>query len=205
MNFLGRIYRKVREVGFKNCLYGALLSEKYKRMQKIYGFETWHLSPYEWREYLQKTASYINMHNAKKVVDIGCGLGDLLRHINADIKIGIDIHEEVITAARALNDKVITYRVGSFNDITGEKDIDYMITLNFTHGGTEKVWNELYHAVARKNDIRHFIVDTVPENGPSHFLNFSEILPKSYKMIERMGPFLGGRHIEVWGKSSNKS
>ena len=143
---------------------------------------------------------YVNMHNAKKVVDIGCGLGDLLRHIDADIKIGIDLHEEVITAAKTLNDKAITYKVGSFNDITGEKDIDYLITLNFTHGGTEKVWKESYHAIARENDIRHFIVDTVPENGPTHFLNYSEILPENYKMIERMGPFLGGRHVEVWAK-----
>lgn len=203
MSFLRRICRKMKEVGFRNCLRGALQCKKYKKLQTIYGFETWHLSPYEWREYLQKTASYINMYNAKKVVDIGCGLGDLLRHINADTKIGIDIHEEVITAARTLNDKDITYRVGSFNDITGENDIDYLITLNFTHGGTEEVWKESYHAIAQKNEIRHFIVDTVPDNGPSHFLNYSEILPKDYKMIERMGPFLGGRYIEVWEKTND--
>lgn len=200
MRIFGRIRRKVSEVGFKNCVRGIILRERYKIMQKKYGFETWHFSPYEWREYLQKTASYINVHNVKKVVDIGCGLGGLLQHIEADTKIGLDIHEEVILAAKALNGRTITYRVGSFNEVIGEGEIDYLITLGFTHGGTEETWKEPYHIIAQKNDIRHFVVDTVPEDGPSHFLNYREILPENYVMIDRMGPFLGGRCVEIWKK-----
>lgn len=200
MGIFGRVYKKVKEVGFKNCIRGAVLRERYKRLQKKYGFDTWHLSPYEWKEYLQKTAAYINAHQAKKVVDIGCGLGGLLQHIEAPKKIGMDIHEDVILAARELGDKSIIYRVGSFNEVVGEECIDYLITLNFTHGGTEETWKEDYHMIADKNDIRHFVVDTVPEDGPSHFLNYRNILPENYVMIERMGPFLGGRCIEIWEK-----
>lgn len=200
MSVFGRVHKKVQEVGLKNCMWGAVLRLKYKRLQKKYGFDTWHFSPYEWREYLQKTAAYINMHQAKKVVDIGCGLGGLLRHIKAPMKIGMDIYEDVILAAGDLGDKSTIYRVGSFGEVIGEEDIDYLITLNFTHGGTEETWKEAYHMIAAKNDIRHFVVDTVPEDGPSHFLNYRNILPENYVMTERMGPFLGGRCIEVWEK-----
>lgn len=200
MRVFERIRRKVKEVGLINCVKGAVLRERYKKLQKKYGFDTWHFSPYEWREYLQKTALYINAHDAKKVVDIGCGLGLLLQHVEADTRIGMDIHEEVIMAAKELSGKTITYRVGSFSEIIGEEGIDYLITLGFTHGGTEQIWKELYHTIANKNDIRHFIVDTVPEDGPSHFLNYREILPDNYIMIDRMGPFLGGRCVEIWEK-----
>ena len=198
MGYIGRIIRKTQEVGVKNCAMGALLRLKYIKMHKKYGFDQWHFKPYEWSEYLQKTALYINSHGAAKVVDIGCGLGGLLNHINAASKIGIDIHEEVIAAAKALNDKSVIYRVGSFSDVIGEKNIDYLITLNFTHGGTEKTWKEPYHIIAEKNDIRNFVVDTVSEDGPSHFLDYSKILPPNYTMVERMGPFLGGRCVEIW-------
>lgn len=203
MGIIGRIVKKTKEVGVKNCIKGAVLRQKYIRMQKKYGFEEWHFSPYEWREYLQKTAAYINLHDAEKVIDIGCGLGGLLSHINAASKIGLDIHEEVIMAARALNNESITYRVGSFSEVIGEKNVDYLITLGFTHGGTEETWKEPYHTIAEKNDIRNFVVDTVPEDGPSHYLDYSKILPKNYVMVDRMGPFLGGRCVEVWEKQLN--
>ena len=200
MSILGRVQKKIKEVGFKNCIWGVVIRERYKKLQKKYGFDTWHLSPYEWREYTQKTAAYINVHCADKVVDIGCGLGGLLRHINASTKIGMDIHEDVIQAARELSDESIAYKVGSFDELVGEEGIDYVITLGFTHGGTEETWKGSYHNVAQKNDIRHFVVDTVPEDGPSHFLNYRDILPENYVMTDRMGPFLGGRCIEIWEK-----
>lgn len=200
MGIIRRIWKKTKEVGVKNCLLGAIFRMKYIRMQKRYGFETWHFSPYEWRKYLQETASYINAHNAETVVDIGCGLGGLLKHVTAGTKIGFDIHKEVILAARELNDKSVVYNVGSFSEVDMEKTIDYLITLGFTHGGTEKTWRTPYHAIAERNNIQHFIVDTVPEDGPSHFLDYSKILPENYTLIERMGPFLGGRCVEIWEK-----
>lgn len=200
MNVIRRICKKTKEVGMKNCALGAVLSVKYMIMQKKYQFDAWHFSPYEWRKYLQETAAYINKQGAKKVIDIGCGLGGLLQHINADEKIGVDIHKEVILAARKLCNDSTEYRVGSFNDVTGENIIDYLITFGFTHGGTEKTWIEPYHTIAEKNDVRHFVVDTVPEDGPSHFLDYSKIIPENYRLIDKMGPFLGGRCVEVWKK-----
>lgn len=204
MKILVRIWKKTKEVGFLNCLTGAILRLRYQKAQKKYGFDKWHFSPYEWKKNLQETAKYINANNAETVVDIGCGLGGLLKHINAPVKIGIDIHEEVILAAKELNGESIKYRVGSFDDVIHEVDrekaIDYLITFGFTHGGTEKTWITPYHTVAKKNDIKHFIVDTMPEDGTSHHLDYSKILPENYTLIERMGPFLGGRCVEVWEK-----
>lgn len=192
--------RKIKEVGFKNVVIGGIKKMKYMQLMKKYHFDTWHLNPYEWKEYAQICVRYVNARNCNTVVDIGCGLGEILQHIKADKKLGLDLGEEVLMAARELHGGEIDFKAGSFGELT-EKPIDYLITLNFMHGRSETEWRELYRAAAVQNDVRHFVVDTVPDKafGPStHCLDWSKILPDNYKRIERFGPLLSGRHIEVW-------
>lgn len=198
-----KVIRKIKEVGLKNVIVGGLKRIKHGKLIRKYHFESWHLSPYEWKEYAQACANYINAHDCKTIVDIGCGLGGILRHVRAERKIGIDLHEEVILAARELSDGTITYKTGSFDALT-EKPIDYLVTLNFMHGGTEATWTKPYHTAAEQNDVRHFIVDTVPAEGGSHLLDWRKILPEDYQRVERLGPFLSGRYVEVWEKQSGK-
>ncbi|MDE7021148.1 MAG: class I SAM-dependent methyltransferase [Lachnospiraceae bacterium] len=195
-----KLIRKIKEVGLKNVLVGGWKRIKYGKLIKKYHFDSWHLSPYEWKEYAQACVNYINADNGRTVVDIGCGLGGILQHVKAEKRIGLDLHEEVILAARELNDKTITWRTGSFDALV-EKPVDYLVTLNFMHGGTEETWREPYHTAAKRNDVRRFIVDTVPEGGGSHFLHWDKILPDNYRRAERLGPFLSGRYVEIWEKT----
>lgn len=195
-----KMIRKLKEVGFKNVLVGGVKKVRYMQMINKYHFDPWHLSPYEWKEYAQACVRYLNTQNCKTVVDIGCGLGEILRQIKADKKIGLDLQEEVIMAARELNGGKIDFLAGSFGELT-EHPIDYLITLNFMHGRTEEEWAETYHTAAVQNDVAHFVVDTVPEKvfGPAtHSLDRGKILPDNYKRVERLGPFLSGRYVEVW-------
>lgn len=195
------LVRKIGEVGIGNCILGGMKRERYKILHKKYQFDSWHISPYEFKKYLQDTAAYVNANKANVVVDVGCGLGELLQHINAGIKVGFDIHEEPVRAARMLNKGNVIYNVGSLDEVNLEEPIDYLITLGFMHGSTEETWKPCYHNAAKRNDIRHFIVDTVPEGYENaHYLDFSKILPEDYKLVDKMGPFLGGRFIEVYGK-----
>ncbi len=125
----------------------------------------------------------------------------MLRHINAGDRIGYDLGEEPIQAARVLSKGDIKFYVGSFDEVNLEKTIDYLITLGFTHGSSEETWKSCYYGVAIRNDIRHFVVDTVPEGWDgAHHLDYSLILPENYKLIDTMGPFLGGRVVEVYEK-----
>lgn len=126
----------------------------------------------------------------------------MLRHTNAEVRIGFDIHEEAIEAAKILSKGNIIFHTGSFDEVNIKEPIDYLITLGFMHGSTEETWASCYHDIARRNEIKHFIIDTVPEEGGSHFLDFNKILPDDYKLIDKMGPFLGGRFIEVYEKEN---
>lgn len=198
--------KKVEEVGIINCMLGGIKRGRYKKLCKKYHFDSWHVSPYELRKYVQVTAAYVNSKNPDTVVDIGCGLGEMLRHINSEKRIGFDIHEETIKVARMLSKGDITFCVGSFDEVNVEGPIDYLITLNFMHGGTERTWRSCYHNIAERNEIRHFIIDTVPEGyDGANYLDFGIILPDDYKLIDKMGPFSGGRFVEVYRKAGSES
>ena len=192
-----KIIRKIEEVGLKNVIVGTIKRIKYEQLIRKYHFDPWHLSPYEWRKYIQECVRYINNHDCKTVVDIGCGLGGLLQHVKADKKIGMDEREEVIRAARELSDGTVTLVTGSFDEVT-EKPVDYLVTLGFMHGSPEPTWTRPYRLVAERNDVRNFIVDTIPPKGEGYLLDWGKILPENYRRIEQLGPFLSGRYIEVW-------
>ena len=183
-----------------NCVKGFCQKKKYKKLQEVYRFDPWHISAYELRKYLQDVAGYISSKKPDVVVDIGCGLGDMLRHTDAKVKIGMDIHDDVLEAAMTL-DGDIQYIQGSFEELKVEGPIDYVTSFGFMHGGTDERWSIPYQSAAENNDIRHFIVDVYPEDGTTHQLHFENILPDNYKKIEQMGPYLGGRIIEVYEKT----
>lgn len=196
---------KIREVGLKNCIVGVMKREKYKKLQKQYQFDEWHIGPYELREYVQSVKKYIEDKEADVVVDIGCGLGELLRHLSGvKSRIGYDESKEVIQAAEILRGgQNISYCVGSFNHVNLKEEIDFLVTLNFMHGSKEDIWKSAYHTVASSNHIKNIVVDVVTSHdGNSYMLDFTKILPEEYKLVDRMGPFLGGRYIEIYSKES---
>lgn len=198
-----RLSERIKEVGFFCCIFGLIKRERYKMLQKKYGFALWHISPYELREYLQQVSDYIRNAEAQVVVDIGCGLGELLRSLDGvQTRIGYDIDCNVIEAARSLGGD-IRFVQGSFSEVKLKQPIDFLVTLNFMHGSQEKVWRLPYHEIAAENDIRYFVVDTLTGREEGFSLDFSRILPENYERVSRMGPFRNGRYVEVYAKKNN--
>ena len=198
---MNKILRKLKEVGILNLIIGIIKIPYFKLLQKFFHFESWHISPYELREYVQIVAKYVNSHNAKYVVDIGCGLGELIRHINAPKRIGIDIEKENINTAKYLHRRTnIEFKNGSFDDLGTKQEIDYLITLNFMHGSPHQTWQPAYHKICKNNNIKHIIVDSTKPDDNSYFHDFSLILPSEYKKCDQFGPLLGGRYIWVYEK-----
>lgn len=189
------------QVGIKNTISGAIKKKKYDRLQKQYGFYEWNRSPFELREYIQAAADIIDKGKPDVVVDIGCGLGELLRHINAEQKIGVDLDEKSITVAKLLDKSgKINFLVGSFGEIRKIK-ADYAVTLNFMGGQKTDYWRPYYREFLTINDIRRIVVDVLPETNGNYHHDFSQILPKNYKLIIDKGPFMAGRHIQIFEKS----
>ena len=205
-NSVQKLFAKVKEVGLRNTIVGVFRRCKYKRLQKKYGFYTWHISPYELRGYAIAVANYVskNADCNKEIVDMGCGLGEILRHIKTDsYKLGYDPDPVIIDCAKQLNkDSRCEYEVAGLGDFGKDHDVDYFITLGFMHGALEETWYEPYHKIASENNIEHFIVDVCKEGfDGAHALNFAKILPNNYSLETRLGPFLSGRYVEIYKKN----
>ncbi len=199
---------KIREVGLKNTLKGTIKRAYFQRLQKRFGFHPWHISPYELRKYAQVTVEYVNscvrlFDREEEVVDIGCGLGEIIRRINHEgCKTGLDLSENAIAAAKFLDRKhTVNYVVGSFDELGKGRKIACLITLGFMQGGTTDTWREPYGKITAENDIKRIIVDVLPENeeAEQHTVDFNEILD-GYRQERQIGPLLGDRYVKVFVK-----
>jgi len=162
-----------------NCLFDAFFL---KVLKFVYKFDNWHsLSSVNCRRYKSQLISKINllsqMENLVTVVEIGCGLGDLLSNINANNKYGFDIDYGVIKASKFLH-KDIIFLNGSFVETCEipENQIDLLILVNWTHNlSLEEISNEVNHILISKQ-VNFILVDEVLVNtfGYKFFHNFSD-------------------------------
>jgi len=203
-----KVIAKIKEVGLLNTIVGTIKREYYKKLQKQYGFYEWHISPYELREYAQVVAKYVNKSDCGNglIVDVGCGLGEVIANIDKDNRVGYDLDNTVIELAPSVHKREkVVFRTGSFEELCSDYEkgtkIAYLITLAFMQGSTEDKWRDIYHKVAEHFDVEHFIIDTHKEGvNNAHRLDFSKILPADYVLKEKMGPYLSERFIEVYRK-----
>jgi cyclopropane fatty-acyl-phospholipid synthase-like methyltransferase len=82
-------------------------------LYKIFKFDKWHLSTFQERSYAKSIVSYLNVNASSKrlsMVEIGCGLGDIIRRIKIKNKLGLDVDEKALKAA-----KLISYLQVKFN------------------------------------------------------------------------------------------
>jgi hypothetical protein len=107
--------------------YLSLLRSKYK-------FDPWHVTGnINCRVYKHQVLEVVKSLGAiSGVVEIGCGLGDLVSNIETNERIGIDADDNVIKAAEYLNGKKCKFISGSFED-AGEYQADLLIMVNWIH------------------------------------------------------------------------
>ena len=76
-------------------------------------------------DYLENFISFVAPEN-KRVLEIGCGTGDLLFKLNSSCSLGVDISEKMIELARQKNSNPkIEFKAGTIDDVEGL--FDYII------------------------------------------------------------------------------
>lgn len=184
-HYLKHFLGKIKEVGLKNTVIGFGRRIKLEKICKRYGLDTWHKSPYELRLYAQMAAGCANELGVNCVVEVGCGLGEILRHVKAERKYGYDIDSNVIEAAKSLTQdskgKTLFY-VGELKDVA-VADADCLITISWMHYVPESYLKEAYKIALEQNDIQYVIVDVKDMENKKR--NFSKILPPSYHCVSR--------------------
>ena len=89
-------YRQIQANGGLLIFVKGLLKRPYYWfLQRLFHFDKWHTMPIEHRPYALELCRYINelieKERLENVVEIGCGLGEILARIKAGQKTGFDV------------------------------------------------------------------------------------------------------------------
>ncbi len=175
MSFFQKLWDKFSLLGFKGTICCATSRLYMYIMHRQFGFEEWHATaPFCCRPYKKKVVSIIKSLNSNGVVEIGCGLGDIGRNLQEPNKLhyfGIDQDSKVIDAARYLarNEKLITFKRGSFEDIkTLSSDrFDTLLLLNWPHNIDKK---SLVNMITSNltNNIQYLLIDGIKQQSSGY-------------------------------------
>ena len=191
-------FRKSNELkeygGFKSFLKGSLRFLFNWYLVKGYDIGSWHKNPIYWMPYRLEVINQLNNlirkenKNNMAIVEIGCGLGEILREYKnnkndrTSIKFyGFDINEKVINVAKKL-DKEIIFKVGTFDSVVKipEKTIDILIMIGFLHCLSEENVIDYFKLLMKNKTIRYIILDERNHNFDKILNNYNLIYSKRF-------------------------
>ena len=153
-------------------------------LMRIFKFDAWHVSTIASRPYCVDLAKIINNNISinHTVVEVGCGLGEMLASINCMHRYGIDTSTEVLKAAKL---KYLFRRIefieGSFDSVQN-MEIDYLIAVNFLHDFSPEQVQKWIVKFLSKNNVKNIILDELSDDNYFCLHNWDSILPKEYKL-----------------------
>jgi SAM-dependent methyltransferase len=141
-------------------------------LRLIFGFDSWHASaPFSCRPYKGIVVGLANALQPSIVVEIGCGLGDIISRVAAIERFGIDADSKVIRAARFLHpgrgrwihgDEYCIQEV-----VAPGRTIDCLIMVNWIHTLSPERLSELLLPVLPRT--RYLILDAIDADGPPSY------------------------------------
>ena len=123
------------------------------------GFHEWHIEPVNFRKYGIYIIDYLNKDEMNLVIEVGCGIGEIIGNCRAKERRGYDIERCVIEAAKKVYRKTQFY-VGSMENIRNLK-IDCLITVNWIHSMETDELISLYLDALKNNQIKEIILDVI--------------------------------------------
>ena len=189
-SIFSRLVKQIKVVGFSNFLISLLKRTFFFLLRFKYKFNSWHgSSPLESTPYKLQVIDLVNSYNPSTVVEIGCGLGEILSKINSDCRIGIDYDLAVIEAATFLNKKNIEFIHHNFEFIENINlninKSDFLLMINWTH---EIKWEVIEKNLKKFHScfkVKYLLIDIIKEGNDGYpFIHTRENLSKLGKIIK---------------------
>lgn len=189
---------RIRKIWYCNeYIVGGIKQKYFMILMRKYQFEEWHVLPINFRPYAIRIVDYLNEQKTGRVVEIGCGLGEIIGNINTHERLGYDIDSRVILAAKKIYRKVV-FHTGSFEDVKNQK-VDYLITVNFIHNIPPEELREKYLGLIENNEIKHIILDVVYGKGYKYKHDVKELFCGSgYKVKKRLSRDCAAQNGSRW-------
>ncbi len=199
-------FRKLFKIGIYNALTGLYKRYiYYKIMQKIFKFAPWHVgNPYELsdeRDYKKRIVEELNQLNLDTVVELGCGLGEIIKRIKATRKYGIDIDDKAIAFAARHNTKGVIFKNGSFRDVLtlGIKKIDCLIMVNWTFSIEPEILKKEMDNLIGNLDITYIVTESIAYEC---YHNWDELIGGHYQCIKTISDLRRGEILKFYKKIS---
>lgn len=146
-------------------------------LARIYKFHPWHAeSPTSARPYRHIVAQIVNELNPKSVVEVGCGLGEILIRIRAFEIHGYDIDKGVIRAARFLHGNKVIFSHGDLTTVSLQH-IDVLILINWIHEISPVTLEE--QLVPLLPRTQYLLLDALDPEEPGYKHNFEFLASKA--------------------------
>ncbi|ACZ89216.1 hypothetical protein Aros01_07414 [Streptosporangium roseum] len=134
-----------------------------------YGADKWHLRGFHTTNY-KKVAVALAREvpgSSRVVVEVGCGLGDIVSRVKADKKFGYDVDSATISCARLLGRlrrPDTSYRVGSFDSLVHLEceSIDLLIAMGWLHYMPDEWIEENLRSLLKNKPVQYIMVDEFP-------------------------------------------
>ncbi len=168
----------------------------------VFGFDHWHVSPLTERPYAQDIITYCNARSKRAViVEIGCGLGDIIRNVDYQRRFGYDVDSRVLKAARFMTRRKrrqTEYATFSFPESTLEKRADVIILVNWIHHIEPSVLKEQLSEYFSNNLLTDgcLIIDTVGDREYTHNHNIDFLISGLKCELIKIGDYK--RQREIW-------
>jgi SAM-dependent methyltransferase len=172
-------------------------------LRAVFGFDLWHVNRLSDRPYARAIVSYLNGLPEERrgaVVEIGCGLGDIIRRLRFRQRIGLDAERGAIRAARLLVRGSFASGL-HFAELrfphTLDGRFDAIIMVNWPHLVDESTLQPPLDAYVREHlkPSGVLIIDTVQDRAYTFNHSITRLAPEG-STVTKLGDF--ARQREVW-------
>jgi hypothetical protein len=180
----------------------------------IFRFDHWHVSPLLERPYARDIINYLNSQPAdhrRRIIEIGCGLGDILRNVRFHEKLGLDCDINALRAATFLSclrlkREDIRFEYSKFPDTQVNGFYDAILMVNWIHNIPPVLLKEKIEEYFREHLLPggQFLIDTV--GAKNYKYNHSvEFLTEGLDCsVATLGNYENMRNIFILKKLANK-
>lgn len=168
---IGLLLTKLKSLGPRRFLQAGSAVAINFVLQKIYRFDPWHIGGnYYSRPYKARVIALAETHHPQTVVEIGAGLCDIIGRVKAHQRVGLDMDEKVLKAARHLVSRNVKLARANFLDAesviaalktTNAKSIDCLILVNWIHMiGIDEI-QSILRRISEVVPIRRVLFDAI--------------------------------------------